>query len=62
MNDYLMNAQRLARLLGLSRSTVMRYAHAGILPVVRVGNVFRFDYAMVMEALKEREAKNETQS
>ena len=54
MNDdrKLLTSYQIGRAIGLSRSTVMRHAKAGIIPSIRIGRVLRFELAEVMAALK----------
>jgi excisionase family DNA binding protein len=52
IDEKLLTSHELARVLKVSRQTVMRHYHAGIIPGTRVGRFLRFDYDAVMAALK----------
>jgi excisionase family DNA binding protein len=54
----LLTPKQLAGALEISRSTVMRHYHAGVIPGVPVGRYVRFELAEVMAALKGK--NNET--
>lgn len=40
--------------LDLSEPTVIRYRQKGVIPFLQVGNVVRYDYQKVLEALEKR--------
>ena len=51
----LLTSRETAKLLGISRSTVMNHYHAGIIPARRIGRFLRFDADAVLAAYKARE-------
>jgi excisionase family DNA binding protein len=51
MADELVDPVEMARILGVSRETVVRYAKLGDIPSLRVGTLWRFDPTSVLAAL-----------
>ena len=52
MTSALLTAKDLARLLGVSRSTIYRLARAGVIPSYRFRTLIRFDRSSVEEWLR----------
>jgi excisionase family DNA binding protein len=50
----LVNAQQLAAMLGVSKSTVLELAQRAAIPHYRISRSVRFDAEAVLEAMKER--------
>ncbi|MBF4613734.1 helix-turn-helix domain-containing protein [Curtobacterium sp. VKM Ac-1376] len=51
MGEALVDAHEMARILGVSYETVIRYARAGDIPSLRMGRLWRFQPALVLEKL-----------
>jgi len=51
MSNGAVDAKEMARILGVSRETIVRYAKAGDIPSLRVGRLWRFDADAVLKAL-----------
>lgn len=46
--------------LAISETTIIKLERQGIIPVIRMGGVMRYDYAEVLEALKENKRRKKT--
>jgi excisionase family DNA binding protein len=57
MGDGLLSAQELAKYLGIKEITIYKHVQAGLIPVIRVGKLLRFDLEQVRKALEE-ESRN----
>lgn len=51
MGEALVDAHEMARILGVSYETVIRYARAGDIPSLRVGKLWRFVPTQVLDTL-----------
>jgi len=51
MSDEAVDAKEMARILGVTYATVIRYASTGDIPSLRVGRLWRFQPPAVLEAL-----------
>ncbi len=53
----LLNAQEIADLLGVKKSTIYQWTHQGFIPYVKVGKLVRFKPDVVMKWLSDMETK-----
>ena len=53
----LLNAQEIADLLGVKKSTIYQWTHQGFIPHVKIGKLVRFKVNTVVNWVNERETK-----
>lgn len=53
----MIKAKELAQKLGVCSQTVRSLTKAGIIPGVRLGKIYRYDYEKVMESLKKQKTE-----